>query len=421
MSGGSTMEIRPRRNTPRNISLSAKPDEAVRHVKVALLTGGADKPYALGLAATLVSHGIYLDFIGSDQIGSPDLQNTPLVNSLNLRGDQRTDVSRWMKAVRVLRYYARLLCYAGRAKPTVFHILWNNRLELFDRTVLMLYYKALAKKIIFTAHNVNAGKRDGNDSCLNRMTLRIQYHLADHIFVHTAKMRDELASDFGVSTSAVSVIPFGVNNTVPNTALTTLDAKRRLGLDDQHKAVLFFGHIAPYKGLEDLVAGMAQLARSDSKYRLIIAGRPKGCDEYWARVQGMIASSGLKDQIIQRITYIPDDCVEQYFKAADVLVLPYTHIFQSGVLFLGYSFGLPVIATDVGSLKEDIIEGKTGFVCRAQDPRDLARAIETYFSSDLFQHLHEQRGKIQAYANERYSWDTVGEVTKRVYLQLLKR
>ena len=38
-------------------------------------------------------------------------------------------------------------------------------------------------------------------------------------------------------------------------------------------------------------------------------------------------------------------------------MLPYTHIFQSGVLFLGYSFGLPVIASDVGSLREDVIEG----------------------------------------------------------------
>ena len=62
-------------------------------------------------------------------------------------------------------------------------------------------------------------------------------------------------------------------------------------------------------------------------------------------------------------------------------------MFQSGVLFLGYSFGLPAIAADVGSLKKEIIEGKTGFVFRAQDSSDLARKIDEYFKSELFSNL----------------------------------
>ena len=49
-----------------------------------------------------------------------------------------------------------------------------------------------------------------------------------------------------------------------------------------------------------------------------------------------------------RPEFIPDDETEIYFKAADVLVLPYRDIYQSGVLFLGHSFGLPVLAADVG-------------------------------------------------------------------------
>jgi glycosyltransferase involved in cell wall biosynthesis len=44
-----------------------------------------------------------------------------------------------------------------------------------------------------------------------------------------------------------------------------------------------------------------------------------------------------------------------------------------------YNFGLPAIAADVGSLKEDIVEGKTGFVCRPRDPIDLSKRIETIF------------------------------------------
>src|SRR5208337_1565687 len=98
-----------------------------------------------------------------------------------------------------------------------------------------------------------------------------------------------------------------------------------------------------------------------------------------------------RQRVLLRADFIPDEETEVYFKAADVLVLPYRHIYQSGVLFLGYSFGLPVVAADVGSLKDDIVEGNTGFVFRPEDPVDLARTIQRYFASDLFADLKSRR------------------------------
>jgi glycosyltransferase involved in cell wall biosynthesis len=108
-----------------------------------------------------------------------------------------------------------------------------------------------------------------------------------------------------------------------------------------------------------------------------------------------------------------------YFKAADVAVLPYTEIFQSGILFLAYSFGLPVIATDVGSFGENIIEGRTGLVCKPCDPDDLAAAIQRYFDSDLFRELELRRKEIQDYALSKHSWEVVGDLTRNVYSGLL--
>ena len=72
----------------------------------------------------------------------------------------------------------------------------------------MLYYRLLGKRIVLTAHNVNAGKRDANDSLRNRLSLKIQYRLSDHIFVHTDEMKSELFSHFTVAAGKVSVIPF---------------------------------------------------------------------------------------------------------------------------------------------------------------------------------------------------------------------
>jgi len=277
----------------------------------------------------------------------------------------------------------------------------------------------LGKKIILTVHNVNARKRDSNDSSLNRLSLRLQYNFCHHIFVHTERMRSELVSDFRIPKSKVSIIPFGINNTVPNTALSTEEAKQETGISSGDKALLFFGNIAPYKGLEYLISAFSALLSQDRSYRLIIAGRPKGPENYWTPIQQAIAHSGIRDRIIQRIEYIPDELTELYFKAADVLILPYAHIFQSGVLFLAYNFGLPAIAADVGALKEEIVEGETGFVFKPRDSADLARKIDKYFNSELFRNLEIRRLEIKKYAKERYSWNKVAAITTAIYSNLL--
>ncbi len=322
---------------------------------VTVLTGGDDRPYVLGLAEAFTSGGVTLDVIGSDDLSLPELLNNRRINFLNLRGDQHPNTSLARKITRVLTYYARLVIYAAKARPQIFHILWNNKFEFFDRTLLILYYRLLGKKVVFTAHNVNASKRDGSDSLLNRFSLQIQYRLVNQ----------------------------------------------------------------PYKGLEYLVAAFAELLKSDRSYRLIIAGKPKWNEVYWNGIERLIEDLSVRDRIIPRIEHVPDEETELYFKAADVLVLPYTQVFQSGVIFLGYSFGLPAIVADVGSLKEEVIEGKTGFVFKPRDSSDLVAKIDNYFKSELFHNLETRRAEIKAYANERYSWTKVAMITAATYSRLL--
>ncbi len=389
-------------------------------IEVALLTGGIDRPYVIGLSQALTSKGICLEVIGSDKLDGPEMRNAPGLHFMNLQQFPPRNASFARRALAILAFYFRFMRYVSTAKPNIFHILWNNKLQFFDRTLLMLYFKLRGKKIVFTAHNVNARARDGNDSALNRLTLRFQYRLADHIFVHTQKMKSEITKHFGAHESAISIIPFGVNNSLPETDLTSVEAKQRLGVGGAEKTILFFGAIWPYKGLEYLVAAFRQLADRHKDYRLVIAGESKkGSEGYLDGVRRAIRQHVNPDRVIEKLQYIADADTEVYFKAADLLVLPYTAIFQSGVLYTAYKFGLPVVATDVGAFKEDIIEGRTGFVCKPCDPDDLARTIETYFDSDLFKSLDIRRQEIRAYANLRNSWETVGDMTRSVYAGLL--
>ncbi len=155
------------RPSSQNASSAVRPQSSVigpQTLRVALLTGGGDKPYALGLSSALTKEGVSLDFIGSDDLAVSELLDNPRVNFLNLRGDQARKQGDSPKRCGSWFITGGSICYAATAKPKIFHILWNNKFEVFDRTVLMLYYRLLGKRVVLTAHNVNAGQRDANDS-----------------------------------------------------------------------------------------------------------------------------------------------------------------------------------------------------------------------------------------------------------------
>lgn len=386
-------------------------------MKITLLAGGGgDLYYELGLCSGLVANGVHVDYIGSDSVKDAEILDNEKVCFYNLRGSQDPGARMTEKIFRVLKYYLRLMTFAARTDSKLFHIQWPNKFIHFDRIVLNLYYRILGKKLIFTAHNINAGVRDGTDSFMNRLSLRFMYKVVDHIIVHTTKMRRQIIEDFGVNETKVTVLPYGINDMVFKSKLTGIQARKKLNLKQNNKILLFFGFITPYKGLEYLLLALAKEVKRDDALRLIIAGKiDKNSGKYWRHIRRIIKENNLEGYIIEKIGFVPDRDVEVYFKAADILILPYRYIFQSGVLFLAYNFGLPVIATDVGSLREYIINDNTGLVCKPEDPDDLAEKINLYFKSDKFTNLDDYRDKLFKYVNEKYSWDKIGEETCTVY------
>lgn len=389
--------------------------------EVALLTGGHDIAYTHGLATTLGQRGIRVHVIGNNRVDHIEFHTSDQITFVDL-GGIRSNARFAKKLFQLAVYYLRLVAYVTFGSPKIVHILWNSKLEYFDRTLLAFYFKLLGKKVVLTAHNVNKAKRDSRDSLLNRLTLKIQYCLTDQIFVHTEKMKDELVQEFGIPPDRVRVIPFGINTLVPDTELTTIQAKHRLGIRADERTILFYGRIVPYKGLEYLVEAFHRLAQRDPSARLIIAGEPmKGAESYIERIRRTIADNKGSGRIMRRFEFISDPETELYFKAADVLVLPYKDIFESGVLYVAYRFGLPVIASDVGSFDEELTKGGAGLVFEPGSSTALADALEAFFQGELYKDAANHRRRIQANSSSRHSWQTVGQITERVYSGLIRQ
>lgn len=153
----------------------------------------------------------------------------------------------------------------------------------------------------------------------------------------------------------------------------THEARQKLGLHPDKKTILFFGFIRDYKGLDLLIEAFKQL---DDSYQLVIAGESYGSFEDY---QNRIDALPNKANCFPFVRYIDDFEVPLFFGASDVVVLPYKSATQSGISAIAYHFEIPIIATDVGGLKEIIEHGKTGLIIDQPESSLIAESIRQFY------------------------------------------
>ena len=389
-------------------------------MRISILNAGQQTDYLYGLVSGLSEiPTLEIEVVDSDSsVGVIDA--FPRTTLFNLRGDNLSPQSLLTKSWSISKYYLRLLWYTANTQSEVFHIQWENSISLFDRTILILYYKLFGKKLIHTAHNIYKDARDGRANWFRWFTLKIMYHLMDRIIVHTQKMKEELYSLFNVLPEKVSIIPIGINNRVPIQGIAQKEARQRLSIDPDARVVLFFGQIDEYKGVEILIDAVTKLVDEQPSIVLLIAGKPKRQSDYTSNLKARAMINLPEKNQKLCFKHIPVDEVEVYFGASDCLVLPYKRIFQSAVLFLAYRFGVPIIATDIGSFREDVIDGETGFICMPNNAADMAEKLTLFFGSTLFRQREQTRKHIMELAERKYSWSDIGRRTYDVYERILK-
>jgi glycosyltransferase involved in cell wall biosynthesis/ubiquinone/menaquinone biosynthesis C-methylase UbiE len=147
----------------------------------------------------------------------------------------------------------------------------------------------------------------------------------------------------------------------------------RAAAPGEHRRLLFFGLVRPYKGLDVLLHA---LARGPSEIGLRVAG------EFWGGAEPtvrLVRELGLDGRVEIRDGYVPAHCVPDLFADVDALVLPYRHATGSQGVWLGFQFGVPVIVTRTGSLAADVQEGVDGLVAEPDDVDSLAGAIGHFY------------------------------------------
>lgn len=188
------------------------------------------------------------------------------------------------------------------------------------------------------------------------------------------------------------------------------EAREKLGIETEKKVMLFFGFIRKYKGLDLLLESIRFLP---DEYLLIIAGEIYGSFEEYG---SLIKNYNLENKVKLFVRYINDSEVPLFFSASDVCVLPYKSATQSGIVGISYHFGLPVIATDTGGLREMIEPFNTGIIVREPVPNLISSAISDYFNLEMSAKF---RSNIEKY-KQKANWETFANEILDLYKKIRK-
>ncbi len=260
------------------------------------------------------------------------------------------------------------------------------------------------EKILFVCHNVFPHERFPLDRLLTKWTLG-----CGRYFITQSKMdaRDLLS----VKHDAVyRVTPHPTYGMFCRQGMSMQKAREQLQIDQGQRVLLFFGFVRKYKGLQYLLEAMKLLKERDFKVQLWVVGDfGEDKEEYVEQIRAF----EIGDQVQMVEGYVPDDEVEKYFAASDLVVLPYLSATQSGIVQIAFGFEKPVLVTEVGGLPDVVTNGKTGYVVEPRSAEMIAEAIMDYYINNRREAFVSQIEK----EKDRFSWktfvDTMMEMVRR--------
>ena len=302
------------------------------------------------------------------------------------------------------------------------HIHWIEHLYLAPKAhqrrkgflsvaAALLVARLWGLKIVYTVHNVN--QHEGRSPILNELANRLIFRLAHAVHVHDPSVAHVVAQKYGRRENVV-VIPHGSyigaypDHTTREGARAFLRAKG-IPVDEDAFLFLSLGQVRPYKGLELLIDAFRRI--DSPRGQLLIVGKaedPAYADHLRQLIRG-------HPRIITHLTYVPDEELQYFFRAADVCVFPYKRITTSGAALLAFSFDCPIIAPALGPFIE-LASGGRGLLYPPGDGERLRRTLEAALEGAL----DGARERVRAYTRT-LNWQHLGRHHAHLYERVLCR
>jgi len=252
-------------------------------------------------------------------------------------------------------------------------------LRLFSRT-----------KIIFICHNVLPHE----SSIFDRVLLFLAFLMPHAFLVQSMEDRENLLKLR--RGAVVSIHPHPIYDFFKTGAISRNEARKKIGIDGDVPVLLFFGYIRPYKGLKFLLEAMPEII-GELGARLLVVGEFYEDKKPYVE---LVEKLGIKDSVKFVDYYVPNEEVESFFMASDLVVLPYLSATQSGIVQVAMAFDKPVVVTRVGGLPDVVSEGKTGFIVSPGDSGAIARSVLRFFKEGWGESMNEFFPE----EKKRFSW-----------------
>ncbi|MBW8049685.1 MAG: glycosyltransferase family 4 protein [Cytophagales bacterium] len=290
------------------------------------------------------------------------------------------------------------ICRKERVTKAIIH---NFSTSLKD-IIPFLISKIYKVKIISIAHDIS----DLANEDVGIIKKLIYNKYSDTIVAHNQFAYNELSKILKPKIlKKVHMIKQGGYLDLVNPKITKQEGLKALNLSKKSKYILFFGQIKKVKGLDVLLNALPYI---DENIILIIAGRPWKDD--FNVYQKIIDLHKTENRVIKIIQYIPDNRRELLFKTADALIIPHKISYQSAVLLMGMSYGLPAIVSDLTVNREIIIDNENGILFKSEDKISLSKKINYLFKNKGL-YLKIKKNALQTIKKE-YSWDDIAKEYK---------
>ena len=276
-------------------------------------------------------------------------------------------------------------------------------------TLQLALVAARGIKIVWTVHELEIPETHYPE--LDKLCIRLVITLSRAVITHCGNAHKQVASAYcRWSPQKVQVVPHGNFIEVTDNGIGRSASRKALDIPDSKFVVLTFGVIRPYKGIKELIEAHKQLNRPD--VLLIIVGgsimHHKDCVEYLKLIEAGAAAS---ENLRLHTEFIPDERIQIYMNASDVVAFPYRAVMTSGALIMAMGFGKACIASRIGCMGE-ILDEQGAFLYESDDKLGLQNALTTCLEKA---NLLEAMGKHNRDLAERMDWQRIARLTLSVY------